>query len=325
MSARHFLAHRDPAGDAPIAIEGSDLRIVTDSRWGYRRVDPLPDESDLDRFYESHYRDAIDATGRGQGLARLVKGGADAERERDWLAATLHADVRDALEGAAADGLPRRALDVGCGTGDLLSDLAGAGWAMIGTEPATEIADVGRARGLLIEPVTGAAFIDSWRARSEQPYSGITLMNVLEHVPEPAELLQTLSEALAPGGRFVARVPNDFSAIQLAAQQALGREPWWIAIPDHVNYFTAESFAGLFERLGFEIVDVMADFPMELFLLMGDDYVGDRSVGGVVHERRRRLELSLPADLRRTLGRAWIRAGIGRNVMVVARRPISRR
>jgi SAM-dependent methyltransferase len=151
------------------------------------------------------------------------------------------------------------------------------------------------------------------------------MLNVLEHVPEPAELISTLAEALAPGGRFVARVPNDFSAVQLAAQKAIGREPWWIAIPDHVNYFNPETIAGLFTLLGFEIVDVTADFPMELFLLMGDDYVGDRSIGGVVHERRRLLELSLPADLRRALGRAWVQAGIGRNVMVVARRPLSRR
>jgi SAM-dependent methyltransferase len=314
------LAHPDHEVEPAISIEGTELRIVTDVRWGYRRVDPLPSETDLDRFYESHYRDAIDATGRGQNLARLIKGGPDAEREREWLALTLHADVLDALEAAAAEGLPRRALDVGCGTGDLLAVLANAGWDTTGTEPATDIAEVGRARGLVIEPVTGGAFIDAWRTEHRPPFSGITLMNVLEHVPEPAELILTLSEALAPGGRIVARVPNDFSALQLAAQEAIGREPWWIAIPDHVNYFSVDTITGLFERLGFEIVDVIGDYPMELFLLMGDDYVGDRPMGAVVHERRRRLELALPAELRRVLGRAWVKAGIGRNVMVVARR-----
>ena len=58
---------------------------------------------------------------------------------------------------------------------------------------------------------------------------------------------------------------------------------------------------------------------MELFLLMGDDYVADPTVGPMVHERRRRLELDLPADVRRSLGRAWAAAGIGRNVTIVAR------
>jgi hypothetical protein len=62
---------------------------------------------------------------------------------------------------------------------------------------------------------------------------------------------------------------------------------------------------------------------MELFLLMGDDYVADPPLGATVHERRRRLELALPAELRRSIGRAWVQAGIGRNTMVVARRPTS--
>jgi SAM-dependent methyltransferase len=319
------LLQPDHLPDAAIKADDVEVSITTDDRWGYRRIDPLPSTTDLDTFYESHYRDAIDSEGRAPDLARLVKGGPDAEREHDWLRATLYSDVLHALRGVAEEGMPLRFLDVGCGTGDLVAYIADAGWDASGVEPSTEIAAVGRARGLKIEPITAADFIEAWHAADPQPFSAITLMNVLEHVPEPAGLIQTLAEALVPGGRFVARVPNDFSALQLAAQQVLVRDPWWIAIPDHVNYFTAESFAGLFERLGFEIVDVMADFPMELFLLMGDDYVRDRPIGGVVHERRRRLEMSLPADLRRTLGRAWIQAGIGRNVMVVARRPISRR
>jgi hypothetical protein len=119
---------------------------------------------------------------------------------------------------------------------------------------------------------------------------------------------------------LVVRVPNDFSPLQIAAQQASGRSPWWIVSPDHLNYFDHRSVAGLLERLGLDIVDQSADFPMELFLLMGEDYVGDPSVGGAVHERRRRLDLSLDPDVRRRLGRAWAAAGVGRNAFVVASR-----
>jgi hypothetical protein len=99
----------------------------------------------------------------------------------------------------------------------------------------------------------------------------------------------------------------------------LGGEPWWVAVPDHVNYFDHASIGALVERAGFEIVQRSADFPMELFLLMGDDYRTDPAVGREVHERRRRAEMALEPATRRALGQAWAAAGIGRNALVVAR------
>jgi SAM-dependent methyltransferase len=144
-------------------------------------------------------------------------------------------------------------------------------------------------------------------------------MNVLEHVPAPVTLLEITLEMLAPGGRLIVRVPNDFSPLQEASCAALGRDPWWIAIPDHINYFNHTSIAALLVALGLEIVEQSADYPMELFLLGGEDYTTDAAVGARVHERRRRTELALSAEIRRRLGRAWAEAGVGRNVFVVAR------
>src|SRR3712207_7662976 len=51
----------------------------------------------------------------------------------------------------------------------------------------------------------------------------------------------------------------------------LGVDPWWVAVPDHVNYFDVRSLCETCRQVGFEPVDVQADFPMELFLLMGID------------------------------------------------------
>src|SRR4029078_844290 len=120
---------------------------------------------------------------------------------------------------------------------ELLHALAGAGWRSIGTEPAPGIAAVGRAAGLQIEAANAAAYIAHWRTAGEPPFDGIVLLNVLEHVPDPATLLRDVTSALAPGGIIVERVPKDFSALQQAAHRWLGGRRWWIAIPDHVNYF----------------------------------------------------------------------------------------
>ena len=113
--------------------------IVIDSTWGYRRLAEMPEASAMDRFYESHYRDSISKSGRAGGLERLIVDGPAAEREREWLRATLYADVLALVEEGVPDGAPRRSLDVGCGTGDLVSFLADAGWDASGTEPSAEI------------------------------------------------------------------------------------------------------------------------------------------------------------------------------------------
>jgi SAM-dependent methyltransferase len=306
----------EPTPTDPLAPE-----VIVDPVWGFRRLEPLPTSPELYSFYENLYSDLLDDGGRAPDLARLVAGGPDAAIEREWEASTIHADVLAALDLGAATGARRRALDVGCGTGELLRALVGAGWQAIGTEPAPEIAAVGRAAGLQVEAATAAAYVARWRAAGEPPFDGVVLLNVLEHVPDPATLLSDVVAMLAPGGILVVRVPNDFSALQEAAHRRLGGRRWWVAIPDHVNYFDHASIAALVERIGLEVVDRSADFPMELFLLMGEDYRDDPVVGRAVHDRRRQAELAMDPTTRRALGRAWAAAGVGRNALVVARKP----
>jgi hypothetical protein len=43
---------------------------------------------------------------------------------------------------------------------------------------------------------------------------------------------------------------------------------------------------------------------MELFLLMGENYVGDAAKGDACHKRRVELELSLPSHVRRRMYQA---------------------
>jgi hypothetical protein len=113
------------------AAEEANVRLIVDPVWGYRRVEPLPTADELDRFYESSYHDLIAQGGRAPELARLTKTGPDADRERAWLEATVYADVVEALEPAANEGLPRRSLEIGTGTGELLRVLTAAGWEAI--------------------------------------------------------------------------------------------------------------------------------------------------------------------------------------------------
>ena len=204
-------------------------RIVVDPTYGHRRLDPMPSSAELGAFYESRYYDLIRAGGRTPDIARLLQGGPDAERERRWLRHTLHGDVAETLR-ATAPG--KRVLDVGCGTGDLVAALREEGFEAEGIEPSDEAAALGRERGLCIHTADVARF-----ARSATPFDAVVMLNVLEHVPDPAAVLEKLGQLLVESGVLCVRVPNDFSRIQLAAKHVLDKAPWWIAIPDHVNYF----------------------------------------------------------------------------------------
>jgi len=290
--------------------------VIDDPIRGYRHLDPLPSDAELDEFYQSAYLDMIRSGQRFPESRRLLSVGDEADSERAWLRATLHADVLDALARHAPDGY-RSIVDVGAGIGEFVASAAEAGWAAVGLEPSREAVDIAEAKGRAVVCATLEQYLGSDR-HNVRPGAAVTT-NVLEHVLDPAALLRAIHGMLAPDGLVVVRVPNDFNPLQAMAQAALGHDSWWIAAPDHVNYFDHASLRRVVEAAGFETVDQWGDFPMELFLLMGDDYIADRGLGAACHARRQRLELRLDPDARRAFARSLVPLGWGRNSIIVAR------
>ncbi|HEX5241065.1 MAG TPA: class I SAM-dependent methyltransferase, partial [Candidatus Limnocylindrales bacterium] len=155
---------------------------------------------DTEAWYESHYAAQVRGGIRAPDLLRLLAGGPDAAAERSWQGATLHADILDALERAASDGIPRTVVDLGCGTGEVLDALTAAGWSAVGTEPATQLAELGRSLGRAIDTATAIDYLAGRRARGESPLGAILLLNVLEHVPEPWTMADEMVRVTRPGG-----------------------------------------------------------------------------------------------------------------------------
>jgi SAM-dependent methyltransferase len=291
----------------------SEPQVIVDPTYGYRRLDPLPDDSEFERFYQSEYYDLLRRGGRAPELGRLLAGGEKAEKERAWLRETLFDDITTEL---AEHGSGKRVLDIGCGQGELLQWLVERGFEADGIEPSEDAAAIARERGLAARTAT----LEELVADSPPPYDAALLVNVLEHVPRPEEMLRAIHGILEPGGFLYIRVPNDFNPLQAAAQSKLDAEPWWVAVPDHVNYFDVESLCDLTRQTGYEPVDVQADFPMELFLLMGLSYIGDPEVGATCHAYRVEAERSMPSDVRRKLFRSFAASGIGRNSRVLVKK-----
>jgi SAM-dependent methyltransferase len=289
---------------------------VVDDRRGFRRLDPVPRSDELSRFYESEYYDLIRQGGRAQELGRMLQGGTEAEEELNWLASTLYVDCLDIINEATAG--PEHVLDIGSGVGYFVEFLAANGLETEGIEPSIEAVEVAKQRGVHIHHAT----LEEWSRTEESQgrYRAATLLNVLEHVPEPIEFLRLTRSLVKPGGIVVFRVPNDFSELQQIAQSVTSRKKWWVAVPDHINYFAPGSMGSVCEAAQLEVVDITADFPMEMFLLFGINYVDVPEQGKQAHRMRRNFELNIPKEFRRKFYRTLSSAGIGRDMLVVARR-----
>jgi SAM-dependent methyltransferase len=244
-------------------------------------------------------------------------GGKKAERERSWLHSTVYTDILTVLE-QEKDIRSKQLLDVGCGTGEFISFMNEHGWNVIGLEVSEEACGMAKSKGLQVYSLT----VDQLRHKHpkfRKTFDAITLLHVLEHVPDPVGLLKSLRELLAASGRIIIHVPNDFNELQLHAQQHLKKDPWWIATPDHINYFTVNSLTDLLKKLGFDVIYAQGDFPMELFLLMGEDYIKNPEKGNECHQKRVSFEMSIPPELRRRIYRSIIDIGLGRNCLIIGK------
>lgn len=294
--------------------QSAGFRVVEDATYGFRRLDPIPPEAEVSEFYESHYYDLLRKGNRAPELRRLMEGGDSAARELQWLREGLYTDIVNVLQEAASG---RRLLEVGCGTGDFVAFAQERGFTGVGTEPSSEAAKRAASQGLSVYNLTLEKFVAQSGA---EKFDVVVMINVLEHVPDPVKTLRECKRVLVPGGILCIRVPNDFTEMQSAAKEKIGADPWWIAVPDHINYFNFASLKRTLDQLGFDTVYAQGDFPMEMFLLMGENYIGNPDVGSQCHARRVQFDLGLRPELRRKIYSALGSAGVGRDCLVFGKR-----
>ncbi len=150
-------------------------------------------------------------------------------------------------------------LDVGCGDGLFLKVARGAGWRVDGIEFSPEGAR--RSSRRLGRPV---AVGDLARERVLQgPFDVITLWHVLEHLVEPAAMLDAARARLRPGGLLVVAVPNlDNLPMRVAYRLARGR-PLSLyetgAREPHISHFSPRTLIAFLRRGGLTGIELRAD------------------------------------------------------------------
>jgi SAM-dependent methyltransferase len=214
----------------------------------------------------------------------------------------------------------RDILDIGSGPGFFLLNGKKRGWQVKGIEPSIKAMEHSRSLNLEIEH----GFFSEQTASDLGTFDAINLGLVLEHIPDPAELLILLHNQLNDDGMVCIVVPNDFNPFQLLLRDHLDFKPWWVAPPHHINYFNFKSLTGLLEKCGFEVVHKESTFPIDIFLLMGDNYVENDETGRTCHRKRMNFEKSMNFNgddsLLENLYSDFAKQGIGREVVLYAKK-----
>lgn len=136
-------------------------------------------------------------------------------------------------------------LDIGCGTGELLSFFNNKKWNTIGIEPNNSAKKFAKNNH-------GIKVFDEVKLDSLLPNSFdiISMWHVLEHVPDLHNRLSQISRLLKKGGAIFIALPN------LSSPDSLKYKEYWSAldVPRHLYHFTQETFKQLISKHNMQLV-----------------------------------------------------------------------
>jgi 2-polyprenyl-3-methyl-5-hydroxy-6-metoxy-1,4-benzoquinol methylase len=274
---------------------------------GFWELSPKPTPEELKRLYTTHYFDSQNFEVRYDDEERFQK--YHPYREAEF--------VSNRTKG--------RVLDIGCGEGFSLDWFHSRGWDAFGLDFSRD--GIKRHFPNLAERVTPGDLFRSMELLMEQgqQFDLVITNNVLEHVLDPIAFLKQTQSLLAPGGLCRMQVPNDDSPLhRVLNEKKLAPERFWIVAHEHMSYFNAESLSATMRHCGFQAIELLGDFPIDLFLLNPDsNYVFDRTKGKHCHRTRIAFENMLVrqgVDQLVAFRRGCGQSGVGRNIIAYGRK-----
>jgi SAM-dependent methyltransferase len=245
-----------------------EYSIKTEEPYGFKQLDPIPSKSALAEFYATQYHP----------IERLAL--TDAERKYIRNEAQL---ALLTIKGKTS--LPSL-LDLGCGPGFFSQELMLLGWQVQACDYARLALEANTPK---LMPYFIECDIERYVETSEDKYGLVNLQNVLEHLRDPISLLVNVKRLMTSRSVVRVKVPNDYSAFQQYLVSEGYSPPTWVSTPDHVNYFNFGSLKSTFEKLGYKILSIQADFPIEVFQLNEhSNYTKNKSLGKESHMARLR-------------------------------------
>lgn len=143
---------------------------------------------------------------------------------------------------------PINVLDVGCGSGDLLNELSfDQKFDCVGIEPVENAADIAREKGIKV--ITG--LVENHDFQGEQ-FDLIIMNHVLEHLPNPEEVIGKVYELLRPGGYLIGELPCS----EAVERHIFGRYWGMYHLPRHLTFFSRRLLGRFLERFGFTEIKI---------------------------------------------------------------------
>ena len=295
------------------------FRIIDCDKCQFIHVMPLPSELELSKLYKRKYYTKVKPNYIKKYQKEIDYWNLIFDEKLDFLETKIKTQTRSIF-------------DIGSGSGYFLLRAKEKGWAVDGVEPNLIAADHSRKIGV---PVIND-FFGNVNIHTMKKFNAINLFDVLEHVHNPIEVLENCYKLLKPKGIIVIEVPNDYNPLQKIVQNTLKKEEYWLTIltksrnyhwaskMDHLNYFNFQSLNRILKRLDFKIIYQQSTFPLELFLLMDDDYLKSEKIGKRIHQKRMNLEKRLLSQknqhLKKELYEKFAEIGIGRTAVIYAQK-----
>jgi 2-polyprenyl-3-methyl-5-hydroxy-6-metoxy-1,4-benzoquinol methylase len=151
----------------------------------------------------------------------------------------------------------RTILDVGCGQGYFLKlvkeQIHAETW---GDELMPEVAEKAKAQ---VDHVIPGKIEEALDLIPDHYFDCITFNDVLEHLPEPAEILRRMKPKLTKNGIIIASIPSVryfYNLVELIIKKDWEYKDSGILDATHLRFFTQKSMKRMFENAGYFLVNV---------------------------------------------------------------------
>ena len=288
---------------------------------GFLQINPKPSISELEEYYSKLYYHGGDSgtSNKKQKVKTSDNKLNYSSEELSWIKTKI--SQRASIVNNHNNCKNGKLLDVGCGEGFVMKHFYDKSWSVEGIDFSeyglssfnSDLLDFFQ-KGDIIQIIEA-------KIKNLDKFDVIWLGNVLEHVIDPINLLKRLKLLLNSKGTIVITVPNDGSSYQeLLLNKKYVNKDWWITPPDHISYFSYDSLINIANHTGYDCLDLIADFPIDFFLLnSGSNYVNNPKLGKDAYNARVELENFIskaPFEIINSFYKNLAQLGLGRTLTI---------